>query len=220
MSALQPLILWGLVVGASTYAFRAIPRWFATAARQRRSMRAVPAVKLDEAKPGVTVRISGRVSATGPLLQSPLELRACCAYRLLVWDARGGEHELLLDGTDFCELDVEADGVAASVRSPRITLEGRGDAHYSGSGDPATVAQALIIERYRLDPTRLIYREYVLCPGDRVTVIAKVSSVEDESLDDERFRCAGSGGYRSRPRRRVLTDGEFPLTVVAPGGEL
>lgn len=219
-SLAEPWILGGLVIGAGIYALYAVLRWFGTPDRQRRAMRRVPVVKLNEAELGATVRIVGRVRAQGLLLQSPLERRECCAYRLLVWDASGEDQQLVLDGSDFCELDVEADGVLASIRSPNITLEGRGDLHYSGRGDRPTGVQALIIERYGLDPNHLTYREYVLCPGDLVTVIAKVSCAVDESLDDARFRCVGSGGYRSKPLRRVLVADKFPLTVVAPGGEL
>lgn len=192
---------------------------FSTTERQRRAMLRLPVVKLNEAEPGATVVIRGRIQARSALLQSPLERRQCCAYRLQVWDARGDAQQLVLDESNACELDLEADGVAASIRSPSITLEGRGDTHYSGKGDRPTGAQALIIERCQLDPTSLIYAEYVLCPRDEVTVIAKVSSVDDESLDDERF-CLGSGSYRSRPRRRVLIAEKFPLTVIAPGGAL
>lgn len=220
MSITEPWIAPALFFAAGAALAVYLRAWFNTTERQRKAMRRLPVAKLNEAELGTTVVIRGRIQARSALLQSPLERRQCCAYRLKVWDASGDARQLVLDESNACELDLEADGVAASIRSPSITLEGRGEPHYSGKGDRPTGAQAVIIERCRLDPTFLIYVEYVLCPRDEVTVIAKVSSVDDGSLDDERFRYLGSGGYRSRPQRRVLVAQNFPLTIVAPGGEL
>jgi len=183
-------------------------------------MRRLPVVKLNDAELGVTARIVGWAQTSGALLQSPLEQRECCGYRLKVWDMSTEHHDLVLDESKFCDLDLEANGVAASIRCNSITLEGQGDAHYSSKRDRPTGPQALIIERYGLDPNHLSYVEYILRPGDAVAVVATLSSVEDAALDDARFRCVSSGGYRSKPRRRVLVADKFPLTVVARGGEL
>lgn len=220
MSLAEPWVVAGLAIGVATFFATQLRDAPSASERQRRAMRNLPALPLNETELGVTAVILGHVRTPSALLESPLERRACCAYRLLVWDTRGDTETLVLDTAESSDLYVEAAGLAASIRSPSIVLEGRGDPHYSGHGARPTGAQTLIIERYGLKPTNLTYREYILCPGDAVRVVATLSSEEAASFEDAKFNCAGSGGYRSRSRRRVLVGDKFPLTVVAPGGEL
>lgn len=195
--------------------------WMEPNRRARRALRAVPEIPIGAIKPGMRARVTGVVSARGPLISSPVGHHPCIGYRLDVdtrvsgrtdprrrilrqqdWDVfwiEDGTGRAAVDGPFLIGLDPDDGGWADLPPSLFAFLEENGIR-------PAT--------RRLVGPEmELRFSETLLKPGDRVTVLGSASLEVDPAGQSAASRrppmlCHLRGSKRQPV---VIADADEPL---------
>jgi hypothetical protein len=185
--------------------------WVSPAARVRRSIARQRRVPIAEGHEGV-VRFQGTVvRVSDRSLWAPLEKEACLVYDTSITDLSARGRELfsafcaltfvLDDGTGTVLVAVEGDGLARSSRHPRRDVsccipDERAFFVTTGSAGDRRIADVLrdggIDWPGVVFPHRLVGREGMIVPGDRVSIVGCARFEIDAAGESRGFREAAT----------------------------
>lgn len=197
----------GILLAASPLALLLLVAYSSDDAKRLRAFDRTPTSPIARVQPGVLVKLTGRIRASGPLLSAPFTGRACVFYELNVTQNVGATSDSwtnILSLTDVEDFLIEDESGAAFVRIRGLRVFRKSDAEQDATPDlHAWLARRRLPGSGDRHPRRR-YREAIFEPGETVSVLGVVAPEHHpDSL------VAGSG-YRDMQRRLVIT---------APAGE-
>jgi hypothetical protein len=205
-------LIWGLILaGTLVLVVWAIVR--VPGRRTRRLLRRLRRSEVGAAKDG-PVMIVGTLKLIGPPLRGPLSKRPCALWDVVVTEWRGQSEDRLIEDRMALDFLVDDGTGVALVRAAQMSGRLPGghielaivqDRKYSsGILEDATLDLEQFLGRYDKKSTgmilnrRLVYREGVFEPGERIAVYGYARREVDPdpaSMGD---------GYRDRPMRLVI----------------
>jgi hypothetical protein len=194
--------------------------WMEPHRRARRALRGVEEVPIAAVKPGVRARVTGVVSARGPLISSPVGQHPCIGYRLDVDTRVSGRTDArrrILQQQDWDVFWIEDATGKAAVDGPFLIGLDPDDGGWADL--PPSLFAFLEENDIRPATRRLVgpevefrFSETLLKPGDRVTVLGRASLELDPA--------AQTGASRRPPMLCHLRGSKRQPVVVADADEL
>jgi hypothetical protein len=188
--------------------------WSGPRGRARRALGRIERVPIAELEHGVWAKVTGVVSPLERTLTSPIGQHACLGYRLEVEQMTGRTYPLVLELEECVAFSIADDTGRADVDGPfllgvdfpseRLTVPRRSLGVLTGAGIETS---GIFLER------RFVYREALLRPGDRVSVMALVTVELDPTVRPE--------GFRSPPlAARLRGTVKQPIFIADSGGRV
>jgi hypothetical protein len=193
-------------------------RWNEPRRRVRRALRAMSESPIGSIEDGARVRISGVVAIHRDTMVSPVDWRVCLGFELAVARksrAKPQENFVVLSRR-YCQPFVVVDPSGrAVIEGPFLLALGVDDAPWVDlppaaypllQEDGVSLTSALLSHRLKFE-----YRETVLQPGDRVTLVGRAAVEIDPA--------GTSTGHRALPRLcRIRGDARAPVMIARADG--
>lgn len=178
LEAMPPLLE---IVGVSAALVYGLRWWFEPRRRARRALAAAREVRLADVKNGDRPRVTGIARPLEHATSSPIGRRPCIGYDLVVEERAPGDNDwrVALERSSCAPFALVDEGARAVVEGPfmlELDPDDRGDIW--ANLPPALFA---LLEEARVPLTGMFgrdkafrFREALLAPGDRVTVLGRV----------------------------------------------